>query len=97
MLILFAQHGTPWIFIVLIGAFYVLAMVWFVDRKLYEAHKWRHHNFSILLIFFCIMALLFQPLVVKMYAVLMLIAAATVEITIRRKRKRDQPLQQHNN
>ena len=90
MLILFAQIGSPWIFFVLIGAFYVMAMAWFVDRKLYDGHKWRHHNFLILLIFFCIMALLFQPLVVKMYAVLMLISASVVEIIIRRKRKRDQ-------
>jgi hypothetical protein len=77
---------------IMISVGYIMTLIWFADRNLYEKHRRMHHSWFGWLIFLVILALISQPLVTKIYAVLSVVAVIVVEAAIgKRRKKADQP------
>lgn len=73
---------------IMISVGYIMTLIWFVDRNLYKKHRRMHHVWFGLLVVWCILALISQPLVIKIYAVLSVVAVIVVEAAIRKRRKK---------
>jgi hypothetical protein len=81
---------------VMMTIWYVLTMVFLIDRNLYNRAKWLHHLYLGFLCLWWIIALLFQSLTVKIYGALLIVAVIVIEIRIRKRRAQEQAsLHQH--
>jgi low temperature requirement protein LtrA len=77
---------------IMISVGYIMTLIFFFDRSLYKKHRRMHHFSFGLLVVWCILALISQPLVIKIYAVLSVVAVIVVETAIKKRRKKtDQP------
>ena len=86
MQISFDVRTVPYYVMISVG--YIMTLIWFVDRKLYEKHR-RLHNFWFgWLTFWCILALISQPTVIKIYGALSVLAVIVAEAAIRKRRKK---------
>ena len=70
---------------IMISVGYIMTLIWVADRNLY---KKMHHFWFGWLIFLVILALISQPLVTKIYAVLSVVAVIVVEAAIGKRRKK---------
>jgi len=67
--------------------FFLLTMVFFLDRHLYNRAAWIHHFCLALLLLWWAIALVFLPLSAKFYGGLLVIAVIVEEILVRRRRR----------
>lgn len=77
--------GLALAYFVMISSGWFSTLVWFVDRK----HRRMHHYSFGCLIALSILSFISQPLVIKIYAVLSVVAVIVVEAVIRKRRKKD--------
>ena len=76
------------VFVGMITVCYVVALVFLLDRKLYNKARRIQYIMLSFLIFWCVFALIFGGLVERMYAGLTLIGMTAMEVLVRRRRKR---------
>ena len=77
---------------IMISVGYIMTLIWFADQNLYKKHRRMHHFWFGWLIVWCILALISQPPVIKIYAVLSVVSVIVVEARITKRRKEaDQP------
>ena len=79
---------TTLAYYIMISVGYIMTLIFFLDRNLYKKHRRMHHFWIGWLIFLVILALISQPLVLKIYAMLSVVAVIVVEAAIRKRRKK---------
>jgi low temperature requirement protein LtrA len=79
---------TTLTYYIMISVGYIMTLIFFLDRNLYKKHRRMHHSWFGVLIVWCILALISQPLVIKIYALLSVVAVIVVEAAIRKRRKK---------
>jgi len=72
---------------IMISVGYIMTLIFFLDRNLYNKHGRMHHFWFGWLIFLVILALISQPPVIKIYAVLSVVSVIVVEARITKRRK----------
>ncbi|MDT7540951.1 MAG: hypothetical protein QOE33_855 [Acidobacteriota bacterium] len=82
-----SEHGRVVMDFVIISTLFLLVMVNYLDRKVYEKHRWIHHSFLGALVLQWGIAMAFKPLQTKMFATLMVFSVVIVETAIKRQRK----------
>jgi uncharacterized membrane protein YfhO len=83
----FSEHGLPPMRFVEISTTFFMVMLTFLDRNLYEKHRWIHYLLFVALILFWVIALVFEPLQTKIFATLMVFSVVVVKTAINRERK----------
>lgn len=79
-------------YFIMISVAYTLTLIWFIDKNLYKKHRRYHSVWFGWLIVWCVLALLSQPVLIKVYGVLSVVVVIVVEAAIKKRRKRtDQP------
>lgn len=68
---------------------YLLTMVFFLDRNLYRRAKWIHVMTLGFLCLWWLIGLAFQSWSVKIYGALLLVASIVVELRVGRRRRRE--------
>jgi hypothetical protein len=77
----------------MITIWYVLALVFLLDKRLFETAKRMHYLILAVLFGWCLFALIFGRFAERLYAIVTICGMTTVEILIRRRRR---SLAQHN-
>lgn len=84
--------GTAFVFFGMISVLWVMTLICLIDRNAQRKYKHLHFFHFGFLIAYCLLALISQPLVIKIYGVLSVIAVTVVEVVIKKRRKKtDQP------
>lgn len=79
---------TPIAHYIMISVGYIMTLIWFVDRNLYQKHRGYHTVWFTYLIVWCVLALISQPLLTKIYGVLSVVTVIVVEAAIKKRRKK---------
>jgi uncharacterized integral membrane protein len=74
---------------VMMTLWYVLTMVFLIDRNLYTKAKAIHHTALAFLFVWWILALIFHSLAAKLYGALLIMAVVVIEIRIRKRRAQE--------
>ncbi|HYT49052.1 MAG TPA: hypothetical protein VEL78_01585, partial [Pyrinomonadaceae bacterium] len=80
--------GLALLHFLMISVLWAMTLFWFTDRNRYKKHVRMHHFSFGLLVVYCILALISQPLVIKIYAILSVVAVIVVEAAITKSRKK---------
>jgi hypothetical protein len=75
------------VFLGMITIWYVLALCFLLDKRLYEKSKRMHYIALAFLLLWCLFALIVGKFAERLYAILTICGMATVEILVRRRRR----------
>jgi membrane-bound metal-dependent hydrolase YbcI (DUF457 family) len=85
---IFSESSMLLIYCIEVSAIFGLTMMTFLDQKVYRRDRRIHHSFVFLFFVLWILALIFKPLVVKMFTTLLLLLLLAIEAVVRRKRSK---------